>query len=316
MNKFVCIFLSLILCVSGFTFSATAQGVSIVCKSDTYSESNAFSTRNYEKSEILLSGTVYNRSAVFKFDISQLKSVQYKGCVMSIWVRNNFADSKLTFSDDAGNKITTLTLGNTGLVKCEIDLSDFIAESLDCSKYEITLYAHYDGSVITIFSSEYTENKFMRPCLYTTDMVPYFPNQKSFEYPVVTKHDFKKELTSMVSKGHPYLFGDSEDFERIKENALGQNSEMTLFYNNVKALASGYLDNNPTPITVDITKDANFNRAQECYYVVSRCAFIYLIEGDERYAKRAWDEAKFFVDLPSWGTVQFLDNNQIFGATR
>lgn len=315
MKRFVCIFLSAILLTATGTFSVGADDITLPCTFDTYTEDNEYKSKDFDAGEILLCGTVYNRCASFRFDISSLTQTQYNGCVMSFWVRNNFAASKITFYDAEDNLITTLTLADTGLVKCEIDITDYANKALGSGREEIGLSVRYDGSVLAVFSSDYTKDKSMRPKLTFGDTVPYFPGQRSFEYPEVTQQDFKNVLTSMTAKGHPYLFGDKEDFDRIKENAFGKNQQLTAMYNNIKSIASGYIDKAPTPITVDISKEANFNRANECYDVISKCAFVYLVEGDEAYADRALAEAEFFASLSSWGKVQFIDNNQIaFGV--
>lgn len=312
MKKIISFLLSLILVCGLFAAPVFAfENASVICSFDTYTEDNQFQTKDFTKSEVLLCGNVYNRQAILTFNIKALEKTDYQGCILEFWVRNNISESKILLYDKNDNQITSLSLDKTGLIKCSLDVTSYVKELLALCENELFIKMSYSGSVLTIFSSEYTKDKTKRPQIITSDMTPYVPGQRSFEYPIVTKDDFQNELSQMVLKGHPYLYGTREDFNRIKENAFGKNKELTSFYSNIKSIAQNYVDNEPSPITVDITKTANFNRAQECYVVISNCSFVYLIEGDESYAKRAWKEAEYFANLSTWGTVQFIDNNQI-----
>lgn len=50
--------------------------------------------------------------------------------------------------------------------------------------------------------------------------------------------------------------------------------------------------------------------------LVSKCAFIYRVEQDERFAQRAWSEVEYMCSLDSWGSYQLIDNVQtVFAVT-
>ena len=131
----------------------------------------------------------------------------------------------------------------------------------------------------------------------------------TFDYPDVTAETFKKDISKAVEKGHPYIFADKEDFEKVKENAFGKNKYLTEIYAEVKAAADTYVDRQVTTLGQVLQGSGYNGRAGECLSAISNCALVYMVEGDERYAKRAYDEAAAWAELESWGTYQYIDNN-------
>ncbi|MBQ4630368.1 MAG: discoidin domain-containing protein [Clostridia bacterium] len=131
----------------------------------------------------------------------------------------------------------------------------------------------------------------------------------TFDYPEVTAETFKKDISAAVEKGHPYIFADKEDFEKVKANAFGQNKYLTKIYADVKAQADTYVDRQVTTLGQVLSGRDYNGRAGECLSAISTCALVYMVEGDERYAQRAYDEAAAWAELESWGTYQYIDNN-------
>ncbi len=312
MKKLISIILSVILLVPAFSIPSFAyDSITVPCSYDTYYENKDVKTKDFAKSAILLCGSVYGRYIQMDFDISVLSDGEYEGCVLSFAGRNNISGSKAMIYDDSNNLVTSLSLNETGKIKFEVDITDHIKQLLQQGKTKLTLYIDYDSNVLTIFSSEYSNDITLVPHIYTTDVVPYFPGQKNFEYPTVTQADFKDAMMPVLAKGHPYVFGDYDDFARIKEYAFGKDEGLTKLYAGIKELADEHIETQPSSIPANLDDTVYFNRATECYNVISRCALVYLVEGDPAYAERAWIEAKTWCELSTWGKNQYIDNNQV-----
>lgn len=125
----------------------------------------------------------------------------------------------------------------------------------------------------------------------------------------ITKAELEILLDQTVKGGHPYLMGRKSDFQRVRQYALGGDSLITEQYAHIKRKAETYLStavkeiSNPSVSYLSI----GFNSA---WSIVPYCAFVYLIEGDEAYAERAYAEAEYYADMPSWGDYQYIDNTQ------
>ncbi len=204
-----------------------------------------------------------------------------------------------------------------------------LVAALDYSKYADVKGGYYPGFVEGAKALGITEGVDLAPDAYITsaDAVKMLSNalaikpsyeapegkvnvpEYTFDYPDVTAETFKKDITKAVEKGHPYIFADKEDFEKVKNNAFGQNKYLTEIYAKVKAAADTYVDRQVTTLGQVLAGSGYNGRAGECLSAISNCALVYMVEGDERYAQRAYDEAAAWADLESWGTYQYIDNN-------
>lgn len=135
------------------------------------------------------------------------------------------------------------------------------------------------------------------------------------DFPAVTSDDVAEELSLLTASSHPYLFGTSADFAALSQKIhSGTDSYLTQSYSKIKNEASVYLKSNPS--SVDVTK-TYISRGFEGWEIVMYCGFVYLMEKDtdseaaNKYAQRAYDEAAYFCSLSSWGTYQYIDNNQL-----
>lgn len=125
----------------------------------------------------------------------------------------------------------------------------------------------------------------------------------------ITQQALETHLAKTVNGGHPYLMGRKSDFDAVRTFALGADALISEQYALIKKTAGAYLKTAvkeiPNPSVSYIS--TGFNSA---WRIVPYCAFVYLMEGDEAYAQRAWQEAEYYADMASWGNYQYIDNTQ------
>ena len=306
--------LSMIMSIAPAAFAAEeATDVYASCVLDTYHENNQGILKTYDNEKTILAGTVYDRYAELRFDASAFAGQEFGGSVLSLTVRSAFDDAQLSFyGTDNGTRenayiITSFQLGKAKK-KVEVAITDYVKKCLERGDKEIVFFVESAVSVVTIFSSEASEPA-NRPSLRITAEEPYIQGQIAFAYPVVKAEQFKADLAASLAKGHPYMIATNEDFDKVRANAFGQNKYLTDIYSKVKAEATKYVDKEPTS-TAQVTGGSGYNgRASECLQVIATCALVYKVEGDVKYAERAWKEADAFIQLPHWGTYQYIDNN-------
>ena len=267
----------------------------------------------FKNNEVMLMGSVYNRKAYLCFDISDYVSSEFVGCVLNITMRNITAGNTVTIrACDPKNKkegavISQADITETGKVIQGFNVSQYVKSMADIGETKVAFILSSNADSTTVFSSQASKAE-DRPSLTFSRTAPYVKGQVEMTLPEVSKEQFEVLLSESVKKGHPFLFGNKDQFERVRENAFGKDEIMTNAYQDVKAIATSYLDKKPQPF--DLTKSYIGRGIEGSWTIVPYCAFVYLIEGDEAYAKRAWQEAEFFLGLENWGTYQFLDNNQ------
>lgn len=133
--------------------------------------------------------------------------------------------------------------------------------------------------------------------------------------PLISADSLRAEMEKTVSKGHPYMIATKEYVDRVREYAFGKDETLTNLYSYVKSEADKLLK---TPIfTIDdevASKSMNNTKAAKSYNHIMILGLVYLVEGDERYAQRAYDQAEYLCGLDSWGTLQLIDNVQFAWA--
>ena len=129
-------------------------------------------------------------------------------------------------------------------------------------------------------------------------------------YPEISPARFEKLFESTVEKGHPWLYGTREDFDRVKEYAFGKDAAMTEMYQKIKDSATVYVDKAVSTVAEDVV----LSRATDAMNIIRNCAFVYMVEGEAAadYADRALAEAMYFVEQQdTWGRSQSLDINHL-----
>lgn len=299
-------------CITSFS-SSDVIGIVEGCKYDTYTEDGRENV-SFENNEVMLAGTVYNRTAYFRFDISGYINSGFEGCVLNLTLRNITPQNKITIHGyDFDTKkesgiISTVNLSDTGKLSQGFNISDYAKANAALGKTEIGLSLHSSSDTTTIFSTQ-SSSKADRPHLKITASKPFVKGQIEMELPELSAVELEAKLKNTVSNGHPRILATKEQFDRVRENAFGKDALMTETYAKIKAIATDYLAKKPQPIG-DLAVSYIGRGIEASWTIMPFCAFVYLIEGDEAYAQRAWQETEYFLNLENWGTYQYLDNNQ------
>jgi len=319
MKKIICFILSLVMILSAIpvvTFADETIPEPVSADEDTYI-SSYIETPDAKKEQVLLTGSVYERYALIKFDISSFAQKTFQGSILALTLRNVEESSRLTlYSYDESAEdilsslkfVTTSTLEKAGKSRMEFVVSDYIDELLADGKTTACFALKSDARVLSIFSSEYS-NKTERPSLYCTEGPAYVEGQVDYAYPDVSPERIRAELSKAVAKGHPRLMADKEDFDRARQLIADGDPIICEQYSEIRARAEAF-----------INEDIHYLPAPEITYVsigvetrkdIFDCCFMYQITGDERYADRAIKEVMYYAGLESWGTYQMIDNNQV-----
>ncbi|MBR5505466.1 MAG: hypothetical protein IKV73_04075 [Clostridia bacterium] len=135
------------------------------------------------------------------------------------------------------------------------------------------------------------------------------------DFPLVTQDDVLNKVSKLSGASHPYLFATQEEFDTLSQTIhSGTDSYLTQSYREIKETATKYLGSAPKSIN---PAGSYISRGFLGWKTVMHCAFVYLMEKDTdsvaaaSYAQRAYDEAEYFCSLDTWGTIQYIDNNQL-----
>ena len=284
------------------------------CVYDTYHENNQGRIKKYDDTSTILAGSVFDRYAEIRFNISAFSGVEFGGAVLGINARNNYEGTSINYYGSLdGTYKTAYALTsykpNKGKAVCEVAVTDYIKEAVSRGDKEVVFFIKASSPVLTIFSSEDTTYG-INPSLYICKEEPYIQGQIAFEYPTPSQETIKADLSKAIAKGHPYLFATKEDFDMVRENAFGKNPYLTKMYKETKDSANYYFNKEVESVDI-VNAGGGYNgRADTCLNTIAYCAFIYAVEGDEAYAERAWKEAEAFANLDSWGHYQYIDNNK------
>ena len=125
----------------------------------------------------------------------------------------------------------------------------------------------------------------------------------SFKTP--TQAQIKADIESVLSsKNHPYLFGDSEKLEEIKQSVASGDDEYILRkYSQVKATADSLLSSNPTVVNKAVSQGCISIRTNVLALMTT-----YYVERDEKYLKRAMAEFENLQTVTNWDSGAQLDN--------
>ena len=135
------------------------------------------------------------------------------------------------------------------------------------------------------------------------------------QLPEITQAQFKAEMTKVIANGHPYMIATKDKIAKIKEYAFGRDEFLTEQYSLVKAEADKLLNTALFKMDEQIANNsANNTNAMLSYTHTMTLALVYLVEGDSRYAQRAYDQMQYLCNLDSWGRAQLIDNVQFAWA--
>ncbi len=282
---------------------------------DTYTSSYK-EVKDADKANVLLTGSVYDRYALFEFDISSFSGKTFGGNIFAVTLRNTQAESRITlYSYDKNAKnfkeslgfVTVATLAKAGKQRCEFVASSYIAELLAKGETTACFALKSDAKVLSVFASE-SPNKEEKPSLYCTEGEAYVKGQKDYDYPDVSVAEIEAELKKTVAKGHPWLMANKDDFDRARALYKAGDPNIVKIVEGTRKRADEFL-----------VADIQYLPAPSVSYIgqgvatkedIMDCCFMYQMTGETQYADRAIQEAIYYTTLDSWGTAQMLDNNQ------
>jgi hypothetical protein len=114
-----------------------------------------------------------------------------------------------------------------------------------------------------------------------------------------------ENLEGKMKKEHPRLFISENDIERIK-NLIEKNEEAKRIYEKIKERAEKICNEEVTKYEIPdgLRLLGTSRKVLDRVYILS---FVFLIEKDEKYLKRAWEELKSASEFPDFNPKHFLD---------
>ncbi len=133
--------------------------------------------------------------------------------------------------------------------------------------------------------------------------------------PVISRQMLKDDLQTALRRGHPYIVANSDNFDRVREYAFGKDEVITAQYKLIKDKATALLDKPYIRIDKDLSSMSYIGDAITFWNNIMCLGMVWQVEGDETYARCAWEQTEIFCDMSTWGTYQMIDNVQVaFGV--
>lgn len=328
-NKLLLFLIIVSLILPHTAFAEDMQSQVIEASADTYIvNSDRCRSLNYGSSSTMLFGSVYQRTAMLKFDLNGIDLSAYKGALLEIYVASEQTDvSMYVYSTDSDWSENTLTWNNanypmnfqasvpiseTGIKKYEISLNKAFDEAKNSDSKVLSLSFSSDAKCLSAYSSEY-HKQIMRPRLILTESEAFVIGQIDVQYTRPTPQQIAADIReNLATKTHPYIYASKEDFEEIKEYGFGKDEFLTKTYSGIKKKADEYLTLDVLDYGnegLDITKSERIlSTAVNAIERISFLATVYNVENDIQYAERAWKELDHLVSQNHW-THTLLDNS-------
>ncbi len=328
MTTIISLFLIIIIVLSSVSVYAAGEESANVfyASEDSYIKSGArWEDKNYGDESNMLFGKTYNRTAFLKFDLTGADLSLYKGALLDVNVKtvsssgsidvyavsSDWSEKKLTSSNAPSDYelIIKYNVTQAGVATVAFNISKAFERAKAEGKTEISLALKSDVGCINISSSENSDIS-IRPKLTLTEDNAYIKGQVDFEFPDITLGDIQEEMTKTISRGHPYIFATKEKVEKLKKYAFGEDELLTEYYGNVKRKADELLAVDIKRIPDNTSSQSYIGTGMECWRDAMNLGLAYLVEGDYRYAQRAYKQAEYLCGLDTWGTYQMIDNSQ------
>ena len=324
-NRLLALILSLLLLFQTFpAIAASIEDATLYPTDDSYIESSSrWKHKNYGNAGTMLFGNAYDRTALLKFDISNVDISQYEGAVLNISFNAESEGGMIDayIIDDAWSEknVTYANFESSYSFAISSDIVRGAGQNVSLIMNEALLQAKRDGSksisialksnsgCVSVFSSESSDVS-VRPSLVLTEKTAYISGQRDFKFPEVTRQQIKAELQKAIEKGHPYIIANKEHIDKVKEYAFGKDEFLTEQYAILKANAEKILATDITRIDDNIAAESSFiGDATQIMNEAPVLGLIYLVEGDTRYAQRLYNQMEYLCTLESWGKKQRLD---------
>lgn len=220
------------------------------------------------------------------------------------------AEGKLVTLKNSKGNTYYITLDRKTLykTKSEISNADFIIRNdsiyivAEQMAYLSDTYVFYNESVV------YFMNENEEP---TENVMTHIEEKLFYERPSEEKI-IEDLIKTNPNNEHPRLLCRKDDFDRIRENI--KNDEMVRsWYKVQKTTADNALDR--APFCWELRDGLRLLMvAQDVTTRINALALVYQIEGDEKYAERAYLELKAICNYPNWVVTHYLDIGQMCQA--
>lgn len=126
-----------------------------------------------------------------------------------------------------------------------------------------------------------------------------------FDRPTVEQLKEKLNVTSDDGKMHPRIYGNREDFDRVKETAKTDGYMQSMVDSMIKT-ADSYIGNK---LTVYEFEDnyRQYNKANLFQKMMQYFGFAYLMTGDKKYADAAWKHCESVCGFPDFNENHAID---------
>jgi hypothetical protein len=121
-----------------------------------------------------------------------------------------------------------------------------------------------------------------------------------------------EELRDADLPDHPRILASDERFEELKRQ-IEEDPKVREWYQALRADADEYLESQlPAHVVDDGLRLLSMSRRTLEH--VRTLALVYRIDGEAKYARRAWKELKIAADFPDWNPKHFLDVGEMTHA--
>lgn len=323
--KFTALLLTLIMLFQAFPVMAdSTDDMTVYPSDDTYIVgSSRWEDKNYGSAATMLFGSAYDRTALIKFDLSSIDLSPYKGALLNITfsaaaesgkidvytVDGDWSEDKVTYSNFNGDYsfVVSSDVVQGAEQRLSLTLNRALQKAKDSQSKFLTIALKSRSGCISVFSSE-NSDKSLRPSVTFMEDSAYIGGQYDFQYPEITQSQLKTEMQKTVAKGHPYLLANKDLVDKVKENAFGKDANLTELYSYVKDEADRLLNVEIHNIDTELAENKSYiGKADNSWKDVTVLGLAYLVEGDNRYAERAYRQAEYLCGLESWGKYQLID---------
>ena len=120
------------------------------------------------------------------------------------------------------------------------------------------------------------------------------------------------DVLTHLSQAHPRLLATTNDFAQLTQR-IAANSQLQSWHSNLQAQAQGLLKQPPSRYEIPdgLRLLATSRRVLQRVYTL---ALLQRLDGDPRYAERAWQELAAAANFPDWNPRHFLDTAEMTHA--
>ena len=120
------------------------------------------------------------------------------------------------------------------------------------------------------------------------------------------------DILARLNPAHPRLLATTDDFAQLKKR-IAANSQLQSWHSNLQNQAQALLKQPPSRYEIPdgLRLLATSRRVVNRVYTL---ALLYRLDGDQRYAERAWQELAAAASFPDWNPRHFLDTAEMTHA--